>query len=893
MNRVTCALLLAVWTMLTAPAAPSATSSRTPPPPPPSAAPERVAATASSGQVVVEWTAVSGATRYHVFRSVSGVWDAAPLARVTGKYFKNAGLTNGTTYSYRVGAANNGGTGPVSAVVSATPLGPPTDFAAAAGDTKVTLTWTASPGASTYTVYRGTSWHSSAMTSVGTGITQLTFVDTGLTNGTTYYYRAQTHAGTSASPLSRSVSAKPLPPPPSTAPENLTATIGHTKVTLTWSAVDGVIGYRIYRTTTGVWDRKSIASVTGTKYRDINLTNGTAYSYKVAAYNRGGTGPLSAAVTATPLAPPPAPVSLSAAPGDGLITLAWAAVPDVTGYNVYRGTSPNRQATVAIATGLTSPTFVNRDLQNGLTYYYRATAVNGGGESPRSDEVSASPESPPVAPNAETIDAFHFLRHATWGPKPGDVEALKALEGGKAAFVDGQLAAPASTLPNALFGRPLDDAQEYFMSLALTGQDQLRQRVAWALHKIWVVSAVEVASTRAIVTYYRILQNGAFGNYRDLMRDVTLNPAMGQYLNMLNSRSEALTGTPPNENYARELMQLFTLGIPTLNPDGTPIQGAAPAYTEQDVRELSRILTGWTFGDGNPATIPRGAGSESFTVPMEAVERRTRDGRPLTPGYHDTGAKTFLGHVFPAGQSSLQDLDQALDILFNHPNLATFVSRQLIQQLVTSNPSPGYVRAIANVFVGTGGNLGAVVRAILLHDEASSATPTSGKLAEPVLFVVSMLRALNASVTDHPFMSNKTEAMGQKVFYPPSVFSYFSPGYRVRGTRGASGAPLGGPEFQILTTVTALERANFVGDLLGGRYGTDVTIDYTPFTNLAVDPGALTDYCNLLLMGGRMSLEQRAEIVNAIKVTPPTSRRERVRTALYITLTAAQSQVDR
>jgi uncharacterized protein (DUF1800 family) len=428
------------------------------------------------------------------------------------------------------------------------------------------------------------------------------------------------------------------------------------------------------------------------------------------------------------------------------------------------------------------------------------------------------------------------------------------------------------------------------MSLALTAPDQLRQRVAWALHKIWVVSAVEVPSTRAIVTYYRILQNGAFGSYKDLMREITLNPAMGQYLNMLNSRSQELTGTPPNENYARELMQLFTLGIPLLNPNGTPAGGVA--YTEDDVRELSRILTGWTFGDGNPATVPRNGASENFAVPMEAVDRRTRDGRPLTPGFHDTGTKTFLGQVFPAGQTAQQDLDQALEILFNHPNVAPFVSRQLIQQLVTSNPSAAYVGRIAGVFTGSGGNIGSVVKAILLDPDASLVTNTSGKLAEPVLFVASMMRALNASVTDHPFMSNRTEAMGQKVFYPPSVFSYFSPGYRVRGTTGPAGT-LGGPEFQILTTVTALERANFVGDLLAGRYGSDVTIDYAPFTNVAVDAGALTDYCNLLFMGGRMSSEQRAAIVNAIRVTPPTSRRERARTALYITLAAAQSQVDR
>jgi uncharacterized protein (DUF1800 family) len=193
---------------------------------------------------------------------------------------------------------------------------------------------------------------------------------------------------------------------------------------------------------------------------------------------------------------------------------------------------------------------------------------------------------------------------------------------------------------------------------------------------------------------------------------------------------------------------------------------------------------------------------------------------------------------------------------------------------------------------GVRGDLTAVVTAILTHPEASLSTTTSGKLSEPALFVVSQLRALNASVTDHPFMSDKSEAMGQKVLYPGSVFSYYSPGYRVRGTTGAGG-PLGGPEFQILTAVTALERANFVGALVGGQFGADVAIDYTPFTSRAADAVALVDYCSLLFMGGRLSTEARLEIINAVRTSSSTQPTERVRTALYLVLTAAQSQVDR
>jgi len=265
--------------------------------------------------------------------------------------------------------------------------------------------------------------------------------------------------------------------------------------------------------------------------------------------------------------------------------------------------------------------------------------------------------------------------------------------------------------------------------------------------------------------------------------------------------------------------------------------------------------------------------------------------------YHDSGAKRFLGQNFPAGQSALQDLEQALDLLFNHPNVGPFVGRQLIQQLVTSNPSPAYVAAVAAVFnnngAGVRGDLAAVVRAIVLHPEAGAPTATSGKLSEPVLFVASTLRALNATVNEYRFLTARVEAMGENVFYPGSVFGYFSPAYRVNGTNAGGGVPLGGPEFQILTAVTAMERANFVGALLAGAYGSAVTIDYSPFAGRASDAAALVDYCSLLFMGGRMSSAERTEIINVVSSFSSSNVGERVGSAIYLTLTAAQAQVDR
>lgn len=836
--------------------------------------------------MTISWTPVSGATGYRLLRAVSGVWEAAPFVKVNTTSYANANLTNGLTYTYRVAAVSAGGTGPYSNEASATPLAAPAGLAATAGDTTVSLVWAAVPGATAYTVLRGATSTVSAMTVVAGGLTAPVFADSGLTNQTYYYYRVRASGLNSTGPLSTAVRAKPMPPPPSTAPDPLAATAGNARVTLSWAVVPGVSGYKIYRSTTGIFDAPPIVSTTSTTYINGGLVNGTTYAYTVAAYGIGGIGPKAAAVAVTPVAPPPAPTGLSITAGDHEVTLTWDPTPGATSYDVFRATAPGKQGRTPIVSGLSLTSVTDPNLENGPTLYYKVRAVNAGGPGSLSAEVSASPEGAPLMVNPETIEAFQLIKQATWGPKPNDVALVEA--GGRDAFLASQFNMAPSPYPDTLMAMPIEAVQEQMMANALAGDDQLRQRTAWALHKIWVVSAVEVASTPAMVTYHRLLLNDAFGSYRSLMSDLTLNPAMGRYLNMLNNRSQAVTGVPPNENYARELMQLFTLGVSTLNPDGTPatVNGQpVPAYTEQDVKELARLLTGWTYGDGDPATVPRRLAPENYRVPMEPVAR-----------YHDSGAKVFLGQDIPAGQSADQDLQQALDILFNHPNVGPFVSRQLIQQLVTSNPSPAYVADVAAAFADSGGvrgDLAAVLRAILTHPEARTSTTTNGKLSEPALFVVSILRGLAATVTDHPFMSDRAEQMGQKVLYPPSVFSYFSPNYRVGGTRSAVGAPLAGPEFQILTAVTALERANFVGDLLGGHFGTDVLFDLSPFSSLARDPAALVDACNLRFMGGRMSPEERTAIIAAVRTTPQTNPVERARTALYLTLVAAQSQIDR
>jgi len=832
--------------------------------PVPTAAPV-LSGTAGNAQVTLNWTAVTGATGYRLTRNGTVI-----QANLTALTFTNTGLTNGTAYTYRVQAFNANGQGPQSNALALTPIAAPVPSTApvltgTGASTEARLSWTAATGATSYSVFRNG-------TLVQANVTVLSFTNTGLTNGTAYRYRVMGVSAGGNGPQSNEVTVTPQVGAPTGAP-TLTVTPGSATATLTWTAVTGATGYRVTRNDTVI--QSNLNALT---FRNTGLTNGTAYVYRVNALNAGGAGPNSNEVTVTPIAPPVAPTGVSATGGNTQISLAWGAVTGATSYRVYRGTVAGGQDATPLAANLTAPAFVNTGLVNGTSYFYRVTAVNGSGESPRSVEVSSAGVSAAAPVDPSYLAAFRLLRQATWGPRPGQVETVQAQ--GRAAFLDAQLAAPASDYPDVLYDGSPEVMQEHFMRVALTGNDQLRQRVAWALHKIWVISFNEISRPDAMVNYQRILLNRAFGNYRDLMRDITLNPGMGRYLNMVNNRSQAITNVAPNENYAREILQLFTMGLTTMGNNGVPTPGAAAPYSEADVAALARIFTGWTYGDGNPATIPTNLAGENFRVPLEPVDR-----------FHDNLAKTFLNATFAPGRTTREDLEQALDVIFNHPNVPPFVCRQLIQQLVTSNPSAAYVDAISNVFINNGsgvrGDLRAVVRAILMHPEANLGANPQGKLQEPALYILSQMRALNAAAADHPFLTDYVEQMGQRVFYPGSVFSYYSPGFRVRGTA------LAGPEFQILTSVTALEKVNFTGRLLGGSFGSDVTIDYGAFTSRAGDAGALVDYCNRLFMGGQMSTAMRDEIVRAVQVTPASNTTERARTALYLTMVGAQYSVDR
>ncbi len=350
--------------------------------------------------------------------------------------------------------------------------------------------------------------------------------------------------------------------------------------------------------------------------------------------------------------------------------------------------------------------------------------------------------------------ASRILEQATWGPTQTPDPLLQSQ--GFDAWFAAQLSASISTYSdqpqfNSLgnSNQNLAPVQVAFFQNALNNPDQLRQRVAFVLSEIWVISELEVNDAAAFPPLLRIFQNDALGNYEQLMKDVTLNAGMGKFLNMVNNdKANAARGTSPNENYGREVMQLFTLGLAKLYEDGTPVLDGSgnivPTYAQTDVDASSAAFTGWTYAP-MPGSVTTGHNPAYFIQPMVPVETN-----------HDTASKLLLGATIPAGQTAEQDLADALHIIFMQPTLPPFVSKQLIEHLVTSNPSVDYVARISKVFVDNGsgvrGDLKAVIHAILTDSEAragdvNDTNETFGHMREPVLLVLNLLRGLNGSVS--------------------------------------------------------------------------------------------------------------------------------------------------
>jgi len=448
--------------------------------------------------------------------------------------------------------------------------------------------------------------------------------------------------------------------------------------------------------------------------------------------------------------------------------------------------------------------------------------------------------------------------------------------------------------------------QNWFFREALYGEDQqLRRRVSWALSQIWVVSGRETVQGARMLPYIQVLDRNAFGNYRDLMREMTLTPAMGNYLDMAIS-----TRQNPNENYAREILQLFSIGLFMLNQDGTmkhDSQGdPIPTYTQAEVNGFTKVFTGWTFcGQECPDTQP---GIVNYRAPMV-----------LNPANHDTTEKQVLSYpgsvsIIPAGLTADQDLEMALDNVFYHPNVAPFIGKMLIQQLVTSNPTPAYVGRVSAVFNDNGqgvrGDLKAVVRAILTDPEARGnlkTDPDYGHLREPVLFVSNLLRPANPTSSPNAagscnnqsdgVLNGATIVLDQDVFNPPSVFNYYPMTYTLQNT------DLSAPEFGIFSTGTALKRPNFVNQMVFGTgvpTGTNIPcgtkIDLSRWQSLAAADGTgaqLVDTMNTEILHGSMSPTVRGHILQAVQAVAQADSLKRARTALYLVTTSSQFQVQR
>jgi uncharacterized protein (DUF1800 family) len=459
--------------------------------------------------------------------------------------------------------------------------------------------------------------------------------------------------------------------------------------------------------------------------------------------------------------------------------------------------------------------------------------------------------------------------------------------------------------------------QTWFYKEAFYGEPQLRHRISWTLSQIWVISGFNGDTQQAshMIAYHQLLSKNAFGNWRTLMTDMTLNPGMGNYLDMMRS-----TRTSPNENYPREILQLFNVGLFMLNPDGTlQLDGQGnpiPTYDQNVVNNFTKVMTGWRictptdFGASCPNNT---VGAPNFKDPMT-----------LVTGNHDLTAKTLLTYpgstttsvpacsgcttaaqIAPYANNSL---NQALDNIYNHPNVAPFVSKLLIQHLVTSDPTPAYVGRVSAVFNAnrtSQNQLREVVRAILLDPEARGdvkTEPRYGKLREPVQLFTNVMRNFNVTAASGTGQSDGNvnrfvTPIGQDAFRATTVFNYYSPDYVVPGTT------LLAPEFNIYTTGTSIGRANLFNTFAFGQV--NVSNPDTPsgtkanFADLAAvaaaDPTSsqLLDHLNARMMHGTMSAQMKSTIQSAVNVVTSTNPTLRAQTAVYLIATSSQFQVQR
>ena len=529
-----------------------------------------------------------------------------------------------------------------------------------------------------------------------------------------------------------------------------------------------------------------------------------------------------------------------------------------------------------------------------------AACGGGGGASPA--PMPPPPPPPPAAPTE--AEASRFLAQASMGASRTEIASVVSL--GYAGWLDAQFALPVSdsrwdwlvahgyTDPTHKNDEAGFDATTW--RKMLSAPDTLRQRITFALSEIFVIGIDGLVGGGwkqfNAAAWADMLEANAFGSHRAWLQQMSLSGAMGEFLTFRGSaKANLVSGALPDENYARELMQLFTIGLVMLNPVGTPQLTAGvstPTYALADITGLARVFTGWDF-DLQGQNVATGTATPDFVKwPMIQV-----------PSRYETGAKTFLGTTIPAGTDATTGLTMALDAIFAHPNVAPFFSRQLIQRLVTSNPSPAYVQRVAAVFAddGTGarGNLKAVVRALLLDDEARHPTAGAGygKLREPILRFTGWARAFSAASPSGLWAvgdtSDAAKGLAQSPLRSPTVFNFFRPGY-VPPNTALDTAALEAPEFQIANESSVVGCVNYLQRAVAGSIA-DLTPDYTALLALADDANALLAELNLVLAANQLSAATVSTLATAVATMSSgndTTRRARVNAALVLVLAAPE-----
>jgi uncharacterized protein (DUF1800 family) len=562
-------------------------------------------------------------------------------------------------------------------------------------------------------------------------------------------------------------------------------------------------------------------------------------------------------------------------------------------------------------------------------------ACGGGGSGDGGGGTSGGGAPPATVRKPQTdAEAARFVLQTGIAASTAEIAAVRAE--GFAPWLDRHMAAtsPSGVAWLASRGYTQVDTNRWFdrsepadymiWNQLLSGAPGARTRAALALSEFFVVSTDGIDfrwKSQGMARYWDILAENAFGNFRTLLEEVTLNPAMGQWLNTLGNRRADGRGRVPDENYAREVMQLFTIGLYQLNPDGTPRARAngqpVETYTNTDVQELAKVFTGYDFDYTGTTRIPdpQNAGQTIDSVdyvlrPMTADPAKWRT--PRTTGYHAPEAKAFLGTTIPAGTSAVDSLKAALDALFNHANTGPFFARQMIQRLVTSNPAPGYVQRVAAVFADNGkgvrGDLGAVFRAIWLDDEAlAAANVTSnsfGKLREPILRLAQFARTFGASSKSGNWSVASTADPSNRLSQSPlrsaSVFNFFRPGYVPANSNTAANSMVA-PELQLVNESTAPAYVNFMQRVIAGQEGAtnDLAVPYAEEVALAHDSARLLDRLDLLMTAGQLSPESRTLIKGALDATVVTeasdaaTKLRRVQTAVLLVMAAPEYLLQR